>query len=101
MNKTSKIFLPTATDLVLPPAEGETCTHGVTFDSVEANRLLREAPARGGDPALAFVLGSTATAEIQRRWPRGRFTAEKPCPFGCGFVGIAYASYEHYLCGDW
>jgi len=20
---------------------------------------------------------------------------------GCGFIGISYASFEHFLCGDW
>jgi len=41
-------------------------------------------------------------AEVQKRWPRGWFTKEKPCPLGCGYdSGIAYASYEHYIAGDW
>ena len=60
---------------------GEPCSHGVTFDSVAARGL----------PA----------AEVQKRWPRGWFTKEKPCPLGCDFNGIAYASYEHYIAGDW
>ena len=56
------------------PAE---CTHGVTFD--------RDA-ARGLD-----------AREVRRRWPR----LFGPCPLGCGFDGIGYASYEHYIMGDW
>jgi hypothetical protein len=78
------------------------CTHGVTFDEVEAKRLLSETKEQSsGDPAVDFVMGPTnATAIIQKRWPRGWFTEEKPCP-SCGFVGIAYASYAHYLYGDW
>ena len=57
------------------------CTHDVTFDKEAARGLKVE--------------------EIRKRWPRGYFTGDKPCPKGCGFVGIAYASYEHYLYGDW
>lgn len=26
---------------------------------------------------------------------------DKPCPKGCGFEGVYYASYLHYLTGDW
>jgi hypothetical protein len=53
------------------------CDHGITFDAVAARGL----------PAV----------EVQRRWPRGW----GECPKGCGYTGIAYASYEHYLAGDW
>lgn len=53
------------------------CTHGVSFD---------EAAAKG--------LGTT---EIRARWPRV-FGA---CPLGCGMSGIFYASYAHYIYGDW
>ena len=85
-----------------PPAPDEpTCDHGVTFDIEAARALLAKAPPSHTDPAVAFILGSSASSEIKRRWPRGWFTAEKPCPKGCGFVGIAYASYEHYTMGDW
>ena len=52
------------------------CTHGVEFD--------KEA-ARGLD-----------AQEVRRRWPR--FYGE--CR-ACGYVGIAYASLEHYVMGDW
>lgn len=53
------------------------CDHGVTFDYAAAQNL--------------------SAHEVKRRWPRGF----GPCPKGCGFHGIAYASYEHYICGDW
>jgi len=80
---------------------GGECDHGVVFDIEAARALLNAAPPSHSDPAVAFVMGSSASAEIKRRWPRGWFTAEKPCPKGCGFIGIAYASYEHYIMGDW
>lgn len=73
------------------------CDHGVTFDEEEAKKLL-EAPYQGsGDPALDFIMGHPATAEIRKRWPR----MEGQCPKGCGFYGCAYASYAHYIYGDW
>jgi hypothetical protein len=34
--------------------------------------------------------------EVQRRFPRKRVT----CP-DCGESFIAYASFEHYIAGDW
>ncbi len=34
-------------------------------------------------------------AEVQRRWPRGSW-----CP-RCGKRAIFYASYAHYIAGDW
>lgn len=45
------------------------------------------------DPTAAKGLEAS---EIQRRWPRfyGR------CP-DCGASVIGYASYEHYIMGDW
>jgi hypothetical protein len=54
-----------------------TCDHGITFDAKAARGL----------PA----------AEVRRRWPR----LDGRCPKGCGYVGIAYVSREHYYCGDW
>lgn len=73
------------------------CDHGVTFDEEEAKKLL-EAPApSSGDPALDFIMGHPATAEIRKRWPR----LSGHCPKGCGFYGAAYASYAHYIYGDW
>jgi hypothetical protein len=35
------------------------------------------------------------SAEVQRRWPRWSGTCT------CGFYGVSYASYEHYIAGDW
>ena len=61
-------------------AEPEACDHGVTFDEKAAEGLT--------------------AAEVQRRWPRGWFTPSKPCA-KCGFIGIAYASYAHFISGDW
>jgi hypothetical protein len=55
------------------------CDHGVTFDREEAKRLLLSPP---------FV---------RARWPR----LDGPCPKGCGYSGIAYASFAHYISGDW
>lgn len=55
------------------------CDHGVTFDEKEASKQDMTAPA------------------VRKRWPRlfGK------CPKGCGFDGIGYASYAHYIYGDW
>jgi hypothetical protein len=53
------------------------CDHGITFDMEAAKGLT--------------------AAEVQARWPRGWGL----CPKGCGFDGIAYASAEHFLYGDW
>lgn len=53
------------------------CDHGVSFDD-EASRGL-------------------SADEVRKRWPRGY----GPCPKGCGFNGIAYASFAHYVSGDW
>ena len=62
-------------DSVADPPPG--CSHGVTFDE-EAAKPLSE-------------------GEIRKRWPR----LCGPCPLGCGFTGIAYASLAHYVYGDW
>lgn len=59
------------------PKDSPECDHGVTFDY---------------DAAV-----SLSATEIRKRWPRGFGV----CPKGCGFNGIAYASYMHYLCGGW
>jgi hypothetical protein len=53
------------------------CDHGVTFDADAARGL--------------------GTREIRERWPR----LFGPCPKGCGFNGIGYADFTHYLAGDW
>lgn len=55
------------------------CDHGVTFDQATAE---------------SEKLGSR---EVRARWPR----LDGPCPKGCGYVGIAYASYAHFIYGDW
>lgn len=55
------------------------CDHGVVFDE---------------DAAEAEQLSSH---EIQKRWPR----LTGLCPLGCGFNGIGYASFKHYVYGDW
>lgn len=82
--------------------KGTICDHGIRFDKDEAMKLLEEGAKRPlvQDPALAFILGNSAAETIRKRWPRGWFTAKSPCS-GCGYVGIAYASYEHFTYGDW
>src|SRR5882672_7675936 len=50
----------------------EQCDHGITFDSRRA-------------------VGFSA-AEVRENWPR----LFGECPRGCGYIGIAYASREHY-----
>jgi hypothetical protein len=63
--------------LLLQLPEHKDCDHGVTFDRIAAKGL--------------------SAAEVQKRWPRGWGV----CPKGCGFDGIAYASAEHFIMGDW
>ena len=60
-----------------PDAKQQPCDHGLTFHERKARYL--------------------STAEIRKRWPRlfGK------CPKGCGYEGIAYASWAHYHYGDW
>jgi NTP pyrophosphatase (non-canonical NTP hydrolase) len=53
------------------------CNHGITFDYKASHGL--------------------EASEIKKRWPRLSGT----CPKGCGYHGIYYASYEHYIMGDW
>jgi hypothetical protein len=72
------------------------CDHGVTFDEGEARKIL----SRASTPTsiAEWVVGPVdATSEVRRRWPR----LMGPCPKGCGFNGIAYASWAHYTMGDW
>jgi len=72
----------------------EPCHHGVTFDLEEAEKVLGDwRPSSPGE----FVMGNPNAAEVRRRWPR----LNGPCPLGCGYVGIYYASREHYILGDW
>lgn len=54
----------------------KTCTkHHASFDAEAAKGLT--------------------SAEVRRRWPRWSGTCE------CGFYGVHYASWEHYIAGDW
>lgn len=75
-------------------ADPVTCDHGVTFDYDEAKKILAGFVPKD---AVEFIVGNPATAEVRKRWPR----LFGVCPRGCGYNGIAYASYEHYLSGDW
>jgi len=72
----------------------DSCDHGVTFDKEEAEKVLGDWQPKD---AVEFVMGNPATVEIRRRWPR----LDGECPYGCGYVGIYYASYAHYIMGDW
>lgn len=57
----------------------DSCTHGVVFDLNNVKRL------------------NLQSREVRTLYPRLSGT----CPLGCGYNGIAYASYEHYVYGDW
>lgn len=63
-----------------------TCDHGVTFDEAEYDAFC----SRCRDAYAQVAL-------IHKNWPR----LDGACPKGCGYVGIAYASYRHYIAGDW
>lgn len=54
------------------------CKHGVEFN------------------AEAWRAGNYTPAEVRDRWPRHYGTCKR-----CGWEGIAYASREHYVAGDW
>ena len=54
------------------------CTHGMTFD------------------ADTWRAADMTVTEVRDRWPRFFGECKK-----CGFSGIAYVSYEHYVAGDW
>lgn len=71
-------------DLALRPEHWtkENCSHGVVFDRDDAALL--------DDPN-----------EVRKKYPRGWFTENHPCPYGCDYRGIYYASFEHYISGDW
>jgi hypothetical protein len=52
------------------------------------------------DHGVQFDLEAAATMhvyEVRMKFPR----LDGPCPKGCGFTGIGYASFEHYISGDW
>lgn len=56
----------------------EQCDHGVVFDAEKAQHMKTAYEVRAAYPRL---MGN--------------------CPKGCGFIGIAYASFKHYIYGDW
>ena len=82
----------------VPTVSAQSCDHGLVFDEEAALKLLGD-----WEPTsdVEFVMGNPRHAAVRKRWPRGDFSKEKPCPKGCGFVGIAYVSAAHYAAGDW
>lgn len=70
------------------------CDHGITFDLEAAGRVLGDWQPK---TAVEFVMGNPGAAEVKKQWPR----LAGPCPLGCGYSGIYYASREHYVMGDW
>jgi hypothetical protein len=58
--------------------EQEECDHGVIFDEEYAKTI-------------------TDSWEVRKLFPR----LSGECPKGCGYTGIAYASFLHYVSGDW
>jgi len=61
------------------PRDQAECDHGVVFDEA------------------AWKAEQPTPWTVRERWPR----LFGPCPKGCGFNGIAYASFGHYIAGDW
>lgn len=57
--------------------ESVECDHGIVFDAEQAKNM--------------------DSYEVREAFPR----LSGVCPKGCGYVGIAYASYLHYISGDW
>lgn len=55
----------------------EPCQHGVKFDAESVKGLSSD--------------------EIRVMFPR----LNGECPLGCGYIGIAYESFLHYISGDW
>jgi Domain of unknown function (DUF4326) len=55
----------------------EDCDHGVRFDPDVARNMT--------------------SSQIRKTFPRLHGT----CPKGCGFYGASYATWEHYVAGDW
>ena len=62
---------------LMPAADPAECDHGVVFDEAAATTMSAD--------------------EVREKYPRLFGT----CPKGCGYVGIAYASFAHYVYGDW
>lgn len=58
---------------------GDQCDHGVVFDY---ERVKSD---------------SLSSSAVRKLYPR----LDGKCPKRCGYVGIAYASFLHYLSGDW
>lgn len=65
-----------------PYREPPPCNHGVLFDE---QVYLNDQ----GKPLSSY--------EVRKRWPR----LSGECPLGCGFSGIGYFSFMHYVAGDW
>ena len=55
----------------------EPCAHGVVFEHTKSQELSSE--------------------QVREKYPR----LSGLCPLGCGYVGIFYASFEHFAAGDW
>jgi len=53
------------------------CTHGIEFNWGLAQHM--------------------SSWQVRQKYPR----LSGPCPKGCGFSGVSYASYLHYIAGDW
>lgn len=70
------------------------CDHGLQFDPEEAKKILGSWEPQS---IVEFVMGNPRHVEVRKRFPR----LHGECPKKCGFVGIAYASSEHYVMGDW
>jgi len=60
-----------------PFASQDHCSHSIQFDYEKAKHMSSE--------------------EVRKNYPRQAGL----CPLGCGYNGVSYASYEHYLAGDW
>lgn len=59
----------------------------------------KEPCAHPGLPVVEFdakAAKGLSAGEVKKRWPR----VWHDCPF-CGQGGIHYASFEHYIAGDW
>lgn len=75
-------------EIIIPAEDPEsTCDHGLLFNYEEACKIVND----------LNLTPYEVTAEIRKRWPR----LDGMCPKGCGYCGIAYASEQHYLMGDW
>lgn len=72
-----RVVPPPIPELGIDRPDPDSCSHGVVFDATLANDMTPE--------------------EVRKRYPR----LEGLCPLGCGHVGIAYASCEHFDAGDW